>query len=121
MAFMDSLEPQECGFHELMTKEFCEETLSAKNILNTKIFPTGSLKDTPLKIKINKAKKYEYQNNFEELNDVPKSGEAPTFSIVTNKKDEDNRFDHIETRTCDNFVLEYHIKINFKNTQNESE
>ena len=45
MSFMDSLDVEECGFDQIMSADFCQNTLSAKNILDAWIFSTADLAD----------------------------------------------------------------------------
>ena len=49
MSFMDSLDVEECGFDQVMNQDFCENTLSARNILDAKIYSSADLTEaTPL-------------------------------------------------------------------------
>jgi len=46
---MDSLDVEECGFDQVMNQDFCENTLSARNILDAKIYSSADLTEaTPL-------------------------------------------------------------------------
>lgn len=96
-----------------MSADYCERTLSAQDILNLKIFPDSRSDEIytyiAKQIEIGKIKKFEYGGSYEEMSDYPRNGESPTYDSYI----EDSNVMDVETRVCDNFVLEYHIKIHF--------
>ena len=92
-----------------MTKEFCENSLSIPQIINMVISTDGSEQEgSRVKVELGNLKKFNYYGNYEQdlssgIQDTLKSVKSPTFDSSTGG--------------CDNFALEYHLKINFENVE----
>jgi len=132
ISFMDSLPVEQCSFKpQEITKEFCEQTLSIAPILDMVIYsdPSGG-SVVPVDVSyssgsssggINKfefreyttegARSYSLFKQLEETTDAEARTTANGFPDAT-YDDSDG--------ACDNFALEYHIKIQFQDASTSS-
>jgi hypothetical protein len=83
-----------------MSEELCTKKLAIDDILNMKIVPDAKWDSTPIPVTLKSAKKFNYNGDFDEI-------EVSDLGIVTAGP-------IFSAGSCDNFALEYHLKIQYE-------